>query len=176
MKKSTKIIILTIIILGWMLCIFKLSSMNSNNSNGKSTDIISIFIEDTLNFTNNYGLTNSNPSNEKIAHFSSLINAPLRKVIHATVYFALAIFTMIILNIIFEYKHYIKSFVITFLICVIFAASDEIHQLFVPGRTGQLIDVIIDSVGAIVGILFYSTYYLVYKNGYKRALKEQTLT
>lgn len=38
------------------------------------------------------------------------------------------------------------------LICVLYAISDEMHQLFVPGRGGQVRDVLIDSAGAIVGI------------------------
>jgi VanZ family protein len=49
----------------------------------------------------------------------------------------------------------IRSVVPALLICVLYAASDEIHQLFVPGRGGQFVDVIIDSAGAIVGIGAY---------------------
>ncbi len=37
--------------------------------------------------------------------------------------------------------------------CALYAGSDEIHQLFVAGRTGQLRDVIIDSSGAAMGAL-----------------------
>jgi VanZ family protein len=37
-------------------------------------------------------------------------------------------------------------------ICVLCAMLDEFHQLFVPGRGAQVKDVIIDTVGAIVGI------------------------
>ena len=33
-----------------------------------------------------------------------------------------------------------------------YAISDEIHQLFVSGRAGQVQDVIIDSIGVILGI------------------------
>lgn len=40
-----------------------------------------------------------------------------------------------------------------FLLCVVYAISDEIHQLFVPGRSGQLRDVMIDSSGSFVGIV-----------------------
>ena len=36
MNKALKIIMLLIIAIGWMVCIFKLSGMNSKNSNGKS--------------------------------------------------------------------------------------------------------------------------------------------
>jgi VanZ family protein len=36
---------------------------------------------------------------------------------------------------------------------VLYAASDEFHQTFVPGRDGRWMDVIIDSVGASVSAL-----------------------
>ncbi len=38
------------------------------------------------------------------------------------------------------------------LLVMIFAASDEFHQTFVPGRTGQVSDVFIDTSGAVVGL------------------------
>ena len=171
-KKALKIIIILLISITWMLCIYKLSSMNSNNSNGKSTDIISIFIEDALEITNNYGITSSHPNEQKIERVSQLINAPMRKVIHATVYFVLTFFIMILMNIVLEHKKYFLSVIIALIICIIFAGTDEYHQTFVAGRTGQLLDVIIDTAGGIIGILFYSTYQIVYKLGYKKALKE----
>lgn len=37
--------------------------------------------------------------------------------------------------------------------CTLYAASDEIHQYFVPGRWCQLGDVILDSAGAAAGLL-----------------------
>jgi VanZ family protein len=41
------------------------------------------------------------------------------------------------------------------LICVLYAISDEVHQLFVPGRGAKVKDVLIDSAGASVGIGVY---------------------
>ena len=38
---------------------------------------------------------------------------------------------------------------VAFLITVIYAASDEFHQRFVPGRTGKAADVLIDACGAL---------------------------
>ncbi|MFH0861583.1 MAG: VanZ family protein [Candidatus Altiarchaeota archaeon] len=35
--------------------------------------------------------------------------------------------------------------------CAAYAASDEFHQLFVPGRHGTPVDVLIDAVGAVIG-------------------------
>lgn len=170
MKKAIKIIVLLGIAIAWMFCIYKLSGMNSQNSNSKSTDILSIFIEDALDFTNDYGITNSHPNDEKLAKASALINAPMRKVIHATVYFVLAFFIMILMNIIFEHKKYWLTLIITLILCVGFAMTDEYHQTFVAGRTGQILDVCIDSAGAICGLLFYSTYQIVYISGMKKGL------
>lgn len=48
-----------------------------------------------------------------------------------------------------------RQCVITFLFCVLYAASDEIHQLFVPGRCGKITDVCIDSVGVLIGIFLF---------------------
>lgn len=36
--------------------------------------------------------------------------------------------------------------------CSLYAVTDEIHQLFVPGRSGELRDVMIDSIAALVGV------------------------
>lgn len=36
----------------------------------------------------------------------------------------------------------------------VYAATDEIHQLFVEGRSGKITDVFIDSVGSLIGCLF----------------------
>lgn len=40
-----------------------------------------------------------------------------------------------------------------FVCCLIYAATDEFHQLFVPGRSGEIRDVCIDFSGACTGIL-----------------------
>ena len=38
--------------------------------------------------------------------------------------------------------------------CLVFAASDEWHQTFVPDRGGTITDVLIDSVGVLVAAAF----------------------
>lgn len=37
-------------------------------------------------------------------------------------------------------------------LCFIYAVTDELHQLFVPGRSAQLLDVFIDTLGSSVGL------------------------
>ena len=39
------------------------------------------------------------------------------------------------------------------LVGIAYAASDEVHQHFVPGREAALLDVAIDAVGVLVGVL-----------------------
>jgi VanZ family protein len=41
------------------------------------------------------------------------------------------------------------------LMTMAFALSDEIHQLFVPGRAFQVIDLIIDFLGLLFGVYLY---------------------
>lgn len=41
------------------------------------------------------------------------------------------------------------------IICFLYACTDEFHQLFVMGRTGQFFDVMVDTTGAALGILMF---------------------
>lgn len=43
-----------------------------------------------------------------------------------------------------------------FLLCFFYAASDEIHQSFVPGRFGKVRDVALDSLGAALVLSLYA--------------------
>ena len=45
-----------------------------------------------------------------------------------------------------------KLFLAVWLICFLFAASDELHQSFVPSRTASPKDVLIDAIGALIGL------------------------
>jgi VanZ family protein len=40
------------------------------------------------------------------------------------------------------------------LLCFLYASSDEIHQLFVPGRSGSFIDILLDTFGSSCAIVF----------------------
>lgn len=45
-----------------------------------------------------------------------------------------------------------RVLVLAFLLPVLYAVSDEYHQTFVPGRSGSLMDVLIDAAGAGIGL------------------------
>lgn len=59
----------------------------------------------------------------------------------------------------------------------VYAATDEIHQLFVAGRAGRFSDVVIDSAGALLGVLVFALLVRIVKRiqrkRLKRALEEQ---
>ncbi len=38
---------------------------------------------------------------------------------------------------------------------VLYAVSDEVHQAFVPGRLGSPVDVAIDAIGVVCGVLLW---------------------
>ncbi|HHV11241.1 MAG TPA: VanZ family protein [Clostridiales bacterium] len=48
-----------------------------------------------------------------------------------------------------------RLFFLPVILSAIYAATDEFHQTFVPGRSGQLGDVLIDTTGAVAGMLFF---------------------
>ena len=48
-----------------------------------------------------------------------------------------------------------KIFLLVLFLGFLYAALDEFHQLYVPGREGSLIDVLIDSSGVLLGALSY---------------------
>ncbi len=81
----------------------------------------------------------------------------IRKSAHFLVYFGLGILSYLTF---LEFR--IKRVVlISFVFCSLYAISDEVHQLLIPGRSGQISDVLLDSIGASIGILIVN--YLVNK-------------
>ncbi len=178
-KKLFVSIVMLVIASIWCIGIFRLSDMNTKTSNGHSREIISVFIEDSIDVTNNMGLTDLNPSIAKIDKASKILNLPLRKVMHASVYFVLSLVLIIYFNYLFDVRKFLLAAFIALAICIGYASTDEYHQTFVEGRTGQITDVLIDSAGALTGVLLYGTYYISYRLGYRRCsielLDEQDL-
>ena len=53
--------------------------------------------------------------------------------------------------------------VISFLIGSLYSVSDEYHQTFIEGRSGELRDVVIDSSGVLLAVLFCLTVYSLHR-------------
>ena len=94
---------------------------------------------------------------------AELIHYFVRKAAHMTEYFLLALSLQLPLTAWLSGWLKPKLRILTgFAATVLFAALDEFHQTFVPGRSGNFTDVCIDSTGAFIAslclILFYSIY------------------
>lgn len=48
-----------------------------------------------------------------------------------------------------------RTYLLSLAFCIFYALSDEVHQLFIQGRAGKAGDVLIDSIGAFIGIFLY---------------------
>ena len=138
MKKIISIILVVI----WMGIIFCFSNQNADDSSkisdGFITTIINFFVDDDLSIDEKELLL------EKCSFY-------VRKFAHFTLYFVLGI---LVLNLLYQYNLKNKL-LIGIVICIIYSCSDEFHQLFIQGRSGELRDVFIDSIGSLSGILFY---------------------
>ena len=88
--------------------------------------------------------------NEQL-EFAKKIDHPIRKAAHATEY---AILGMLLVGVFYSFVNWRPAF--PFIISVLYAITDEFHQLFVPGRDGNVTDVMIDSMGALIGIFILS--------------------
>ena len=83
---------------------------------------------------------------------TALLTFLVRKSAHIIAYFVLGIlmYRALRINIRRWRTRTVASFAL--LSCSLYAVTDEIHQLFVPGRSGELRDVMIDSIAALVGV------------------------
>ena len=126
-----------VILFSWMLFIFLLSNEPSGVSSGRS-DMIVYAISSTLHLT----------LSQEIVTFL------VRKSAHIAAYFILGI---LIYNIIKDYKKlsFKSKAIYSSLFVLLYAVTDEIHQLFVQGRSCELRDVLIDFIAGFIGIMVY---------------------
>lgn len=140
-RKKLIVILSLIVVLLWMGLIFNLSSQVAQESNKLSKGVTEIVVKTV----------------EKVAPKADFninrFNHIVRKNAH---FFAYLVLGILVLNILRRRGVYgYKSIGLAILICVLYAISDEVHQMFVPGRGPQVKDVLIDSAGASVGVLVY---------------------
>ena len=150
-------IIFIILIICWLGFIFYFSSMDTYKSNGDSKEVVSVVVDKAIDISNN------NISDNKKEDIINILNLPIRKLAHFSLYFILSILVMSFL--VSSNKFNLRNIIlISIIFCFIYACSDEFHQTFITGRTGQFSDVIIDTIGASVGSIIYSIVYKKIKN------------
>lgn len=152
MKKT----ILKILIILWMILIFTLSNQPADDS----TQLSDGFISKTIG--NIYKITHKNIKEEKLTEIKTKYTHITRKTAHFTIYLILGLLIGLLLK---QYNITTKQIIIYgILICMLYAITDEIHQIFVQGRSGEIRDVLIDTCGSTVGITFMNIKKLINKN------------
>ena len=145
MKK--KIILASIPLVIWMSLIFFFSHQKADNSSklseGTTKKVITFVIR----------LVDSNTSDSKIEEIVNTLNPSIRKLAHFTEYFILG---LLLVNLFIKFPMPLKQLVIISLISVVlYATSDEVHQIFIEGRSCQLKDILLDTLGGTLAIIIY---------------------
>ena len=120
----------------WLIIIFIFSSMSGVKSSNLSRVILSSVTNNVVKRTDVF----------------DLLHLLLRKSAHICEYIILSALAYS------YFKYYIDRNNLLYISILIFVAVcsiiDEYHQLFISGRTGKLIDVLIDIAGAIIFLVF----------------------
>lgn len=131
--KKVKIlrIFLIILIVLWTLLIFSFSSQDGGESSGLSRMVVEFFVKDPEL------VDKIEPYARKIAHFSEY-----------------GLGGILFISLFSTYDWSDRRKIITSIsLGVWYAIMDEVHQLMVPGRSGALKDVYIDSLGFSTGVI-----------------------
>ena len=124
-----------ILLILWMIIIFVMSNQPAVVSDKQSSSVIMILTQLGINMNSIFG---------------ELTNFIVRKIAHFLEYMILGILILNVLEI--QYTRQ-KIKLLGMMLVFLYACSDEIHQVFVPGREGAFRDVLIDTCGGTFGIL-----------------------
>lgn len=141
MKHKKRIaIIFLIVAAGCVLGMFYFSNQNGDRSNGISEDIV-------LHILNLLSI--SPDSSIKVM---DLANFVIRKLAHFSEYTVLGIGLCGLMRVLVKRYWGIAAIVLG----AVLASLDEFHQLFIPGRSAMVSDVVIDSCGVVVGSIIFT--------------------
>ena len=137
-----KRIILGILLIIWASTIFMFSHQGGEQSSGTSQGTVRIVLE---NIIPKY-LT----ENEK-EEIIQKIEPFVRKLAHYAIYMIGGILLYSFMN---TFSMTMKrSFLFSQIIGTGYAITDEWHQYFIPGRSAQISDILLDAVGVLTGII-----------------------
>lgn len=137
-------IAVTVLLVGWMILIFSLSAATATESSATSSSFIEILVRVFVWDFDNLNVSEQESMIESLQFI-------VRKTAHFTLYAVLG--GLSFLSVVTYKSILLKNRVlISAGICLLYAISDEIHQIFVPGRSGEIRDVCIDFAGSMVAV------------------------
>ncbi len=147
--KAKKIIHISFIIL-WMIIIFLFSAADGKKSEEQSDEIIVT----TAEIIKKEKLTVE--EKERIIDKYIVL---VRKSAHFFLYFVLGILVYLYVNKIYDTS--LKTFIITIIVCAIYAISDEIHQMFSIERSAEIRDIIVDMGGSLLAEVLLTIIFMI---------------
>lgn len=145
-KKRTIFILMLCATLAWMGFIFLFSSENDMQSTERS-DAVTDRLAKAVN-----GNYIAEEKDGEFMNFYKGVSIFVRKSAHVLSYALLGALTYLVVMLrCEENKNFLKNGTLSVTICVIYASLDEFHQTFVDGRAGRVSDVLIDSIGIVIG-------------------------
>ena len=142
MSNKYKKIIFGMIVFIWMIIVFCFSNQPAKISTNTSESTIKAIINIFPNIRN----MEENEKEQIVSNLQPIV----RKLAHFSIY---TLGGILIYNFIYTYDITNKrKMIVSFLIGGVYAITDELHQLFIPGRSCEIRDVCIDSSGVLLGI------------------------
>lgn len=141
LKRHKRPLLLLLLVLQ-MTLIFVMSSFGSDSSNAQSNQIIQVLHQVFPNLSNDHSFFG----------VSNLVFI-VRKAAHFTEYAILGLLFFLVYRAYFVKLTNAKLLFFALCSSFLYACTDELHQLFVSGRSGQFTDVLIDTLGAFFGCL-----------------------
>lgn len=138
--------ILLLLLVFWMGIIFAFSAQPAEES-GKISDSVCYRAVSGASH-----LLRLEWTKEQMEAYAVRLVFPVRKAAHMTEYAILAILAWGNLTA-WKRKSDMHNYVYAFLFAILYAMTDEFHQTFVNGRSGNWTDVCIDGAGAFLGII-----------------------
>lgn len=154
LKYKDKVLIVLAII--WMGVIFMFSAQVSDESKSSSNKVTSAVVNTVIS------IKKENISEEKRQKIIEDKTFIVRKTAHFTEYFILGLILILYLQT--KEKLTTKYIILAIIFCVLYATSDEIHQLFVDGRSCKIMDILIDTCGSSLAILGFTSIYKITTN------------
>ena len=134
-----------------MVMIFRFSAQPASESEQVSGGVAYRIVETWSH------LTGTEYTQSAMEAYADRIDYPVRKLAHMTEYGILCLLACAFVR---GYSGDWKVCGISAVaVAVLYAATDEIHQLFVPGRAGRFSDVCIDTLGAVIWLLLFCLLY-----------------
>ncbi len=147
---NKKTIIYAICLFCVMAVIFAFSSQNKEESNALSMSI-SNKIENVVEINSKKSFVNEDEKNEYFKKITSKINSILRKNAHAFLYAMFGLFAFLLFT--NEGRGDYTASIYTLIASVLYAASDEMHQILSQSRNGRFKDVCIDVFGTVIMLI-----------------------